>query len=58
MFLLDVVDLYKIWTVNSMWQKKFWTIGESGRGFGLEIMRKSKFKKKFKKKQKNENYWI
>ena len=55
MFLLDVVDLYKIWTVNSMWQKKFWTIGESGRGFGLEIMRK--LLKKIQKISTISNLW-
>ena len=31
-------------------------MGESGRGFGLEVMRKSKLKKNLKKNQKNENY--
>ena len=46
MTLLDVIDLNEILTVNSMWEKKhFWAIGKSGRGFGLEVVRKSKLKK-------------
>ena len=42
MTLLDVNDLDKIWTVNSIWEKKFEAMRESGRGFSFEFMRKSK----------------
>ena len=43
MTLLDVIDFDKIWTVKSMWENKFfWAMGESGRVFDLEFMRKSK----------------
>ena len=52
MTLLDVIDLDEILTVNSMWEIFFWAIGESGRGFGLEVMRKSKFNKKWQKNKK------
>ena len=48
MTLLNVIDLDDILTVNSMWEKKNWVMGGSGRIFGLEVMfwklRKSKFK--------------
>ena len=34
----------------------FWAMGESGHGFVLKVMRKSKFKKKFKKQ--NTSKWL
>ena len=30
MTLLDVTDLYKIWTVNSMWKKIFEPLAKAG----------------------------
>ena len=54
MILLDFIDLDKISTVRSLRKKKIWAIVESGRGFGLKFMRKSKLKKH----KKNENDWI
>ena len=45
MTLLDVIDLDEILAVNSMWEKIYLAMGESGCGFGLEGMRKSKLKK-------------
>ena len=44
MTLLDVMNLDEILTVNSMWEDKFFfTMGESGCSYGLEVMRKSKW---------------
>ena len=51
--LLYVIDLDKIWTVNSKWEKKWEknekerAMGENGCGFGLDFI-----KKKFKKEKK------
>ena len=44
MTLLDVSDLGKIRTVNSMRKQIFWTMG-SEPGFGSEFIIKSEFKK-------------
>ena len=55
MTLLDVIDLDEMLTANSIVKPQiFKVMDESGRDFGLEVMRKSKLKKK-KKNQKNEN---
>ena len=48
MTLLDVIDLDKIWKFYVR-KQIFWAMGESGRGFFFEFMRKLKWKKNFNK---------
>ena len=46
MTLLDVIDLDKIWTVNSMWQKKFFEPwAKVGAALGLKLWKKEKKRK-------------
>ena len=42
MTLLDVIDLDRIWKFY-VGKQFFWAVGKSGRGFGLELMRKQNF---------------
>ena len=52
----DAVKRYRFgWNFDSKFYVRkqiFWAIGESGRGFGLKIMRKSNLKKKLKETKK------
>ena len=52
MTLLDVIDF--LWNVNGKFyvtNQIFWAMGENRRSFGLEVIRKSKLKKKQQKKK-------
>ena len=56
----DTVGRYRFfWNLDSKFYVRkqiFWAMGEGGRGFGLDFMRKSKLKKNLKKLKKK--YWI
>ena len=51
----DTVRRYRFgWNFDSKFYVRkqfFWAMGESGRGFGLKVMRESKFKKNLKTKK-------